>query len=59
MDFGTGGTGMAGEDGRELRDDALSAIRAMSEGPGDAYHEVDSDDEDVLYVLELRRLLEG
>lgn len=49
---------MAGEDGRELRDDALDAIRAMSEGPGDAYHEVDSDDEDAMYVLELLRLLE-
>lgn len=48
---------MAGEDGRELRDAALDAIRAMSEGPGDAYHEVDSDNEEAVNVLELLRLL--
>lgn len=48
---------MAGEDGRELRDGALNAIRAMSEGPDDAYHEVDSDDENAMYVLDLLRLL--
>lgn len=58
MEFGTGATGLADEDGRELRAAALDPIRAMSEGPDDAYNEVDSDDEDTMYVFELLRLLE-
>lgn len=59
VEFGTGGTGMAGDDGRELRDDALDVVRAISERPGDSYFEVDKDDADVEYAHELLRLFES